>query len=94
MEATTSSNASITFYMPNKLKIQRSKIKNLERNLKNPLNNIYQVKQVQRKEQIFELNPSQKYNLMIEGLGLISIKGVNLIEFNTFNTVGVTLLEN
>jgi hypothetical protein len=27
-------------------------------------------------------------------LGLISIKGVNLIEFNTFNTVGVTLLEN
>jgi hypothetical protein len=84
----------VTFYVPNKLKIQRTKIINLERNLKNPINNSYKVKKNPCKSLTFQLISNQKYNLMMEGLGLISFKGVNSIEFNTFSTVGINLLDD
>jgi hypothetical protein len=86
--------ASIVFYLPNKLKVQRTKVENLQRNLKNPLNNVYKINNDNRKAFDFELERNNKYNLMVEGLGLIMIKGLSKLTVNTFTNVKLTLLKD
>jgi ribosome biogenesis GTPase A len=85
--------ASVTFYFPNKLKVQRTKPENLQRNLKNPLNN-YQVNNDERITHELALSSRNKYNLMIEGLGMIAIKGAEKLIINTFKNVKPTLLQD
>lgn len=87
-------NGLLIFYMPNKLKIQRTKIINLERNLKNPLNNHYKTKNNERKEHTFDLIPQSKYNLIVEGLGMVVVKGIKKIQINSFANVKISLLSD
>jgi hypothetical protein len=85
--------ASVVFYLPNSMKIQRAKQANLKRNLANIQNQKYQVANTERSNYEFNLNADNKYNVMIEGLGLILVMGVNHLVINTFSNVSVTLLE-
>ena len=68
------------FYLPNKLKILRTKPENVQRNLKNPLNNIYKTNNTLRTNHEYILKATSKYNLMTEGLGMITIKGKFVIK--------------
>lgn len=86
--------ASIVFYMPNKLKVQRTKPENLLRNLKNPLNNVYHVNNCEKLTQELILKPNMKYDLMIEGLGMIVVQGIEKLIVNTFKNVKLTLLKD
>jgi hypothetical protein len=80
--------------MPNKLKVQRTKPENLLRNLKNPLNNVYHVNNCEKLTQELILKPNMKYDLMIEGLGMIVVQGIEKLIVNTFKNVKLTLLKD
>jgi intracellular sulfur oxidation DsrE/DsrF family protein len=85
--------ASVIFYVSNKLPILRTKTINLERNLKNYLNQKIEVIKSNRSTKSFELDSASRYNLCINGLGLILIKGATKLSVNTFKNVDLNLLE-
>lgn len=85
---------SVIFYLPNRLKVQRTKPENLNRNLNNVLNKTLKVNDTIRETKYHDLKSQNKYNLMIEGLGMIVVKGVKKLTINTFQNVRVTLLED
>jgi hypothetical protein len=74
--------------------VQRTKPENLNRNLNNVLNKTLKVNDTIRETKYHDLKSQNKYNLMIEGLGMIVVKGVKKLTINTFQNVRVTLLED
>jgi ribosome biogenesis GTPase A len=85
---------SITFYIPSKIHIHRTKIANLYRNLENTTNQVYTVNDAKRIDHEHILESKNKYNILVEGLGLLSIKGISKILLNTFVNVSVILIKN
>jgi ribosome biogenesis GTPase A len=94
LECECKAKGSVTFYIPNKIHVHRTKIDNLYKNVRNSINQIYKVNDAKRIDHEHILESTNKYNILVEGLGLFSIKGISKILINTFVNVSVVLIEN
>lgn len=89
--------ANITFYMSNELHLERVKEINAERNLTQLIKNKTKINYTDApdtkfREYEFRLYSSNKNNLSIDGLGLISLnKGMKIIRIKVRENVGVNL---
>lgn len=90
-------NSSISFLTIDKLKIHRTNIKNKEKILlkQNEMFNFALEEGIKLKETIFNnLHKDKKYNVFINGIGLISIKNVQEIKIYFPEHFKVELIEN
>lgn len=90
------SKSSISFLTIDKLKLHRTNIRNKEKiiNSKETMFNFFLETDIQLKETIFSnLKKDNKYNIFINGIGLISIKNVQEIKISFPEHLEVELLE-
>ncbi len=85
--------STFTFYMSNELKIQRIKTSNIENHwLNNTKQSLisYDVLNPIFNETIIELDEHKKHNLLVSGLGLISLnKGIKKIKIKTIDKINI-----